>query len=98
MLAQLACVEAYLNGADRVSSPEVATAVNTFGRKHLQGLRPAELEVLQRVRTTGSFVQTSEDDLALLMTRRVLEYRNQGNPRYAVHPTIEKLLQELAKK
>jgi hypothetical protein len=97
-LAQSACVEAYLNGSDRVDLAEVDRAIDTFGRKHLQGLRPAELEVLQRVRTKGSFVQTSEDDLALLMTRRVLEYRNQNQPRYAVHPTIEKLLQELAGK
>ena len=61
----------------------------------LQGLRPGELELLQRVRTRGSFVQTSEDDLALLMTQRVLEYRTGNQPRYAVHPTIESLLREL---
>jgi hypothetical protein len=97
-LAQSACVEAYLNGGDRIETAEVAAAIDTFGRKHLQGLRPAELEVLQRVRTKGSFGQTSEDDLALLTTRRVLAYRNRGQLRYAVHPTIEKLLQELAEK
>jgi hypothetical protein len=95
-LAQSACVETYLGGGDRVEPAEAAAAIDAFGRKHLQGLRPAEIEVLQRVRTKGSFVQTSEEDLALLMTRRVLEYRNQGQLRYAVHPTIEKLLQELA--
>jgi hypothetical protein len=95
-LAQSALVEAYMDGADRVGSHEVDDAVESFGRKHLQGLRPAEIEVLQRVRTRGSFVQTSEDDLALLMTRRVLEYRTENQPRYAVHPTIEGLLRELA--
>lgn len=95
-LAQSALVEAYMDGADRVGSHEVDDAVESFGRKHLQGLRPAELEVLQRVRTHGSFIQTSEDDLALLMTRRVLEYRTENQPRYAVHPTIEGLLQELS--
>jgi hypothetical protein len=94
-LAQSALVEAYMDGADRVSSHEVDDAVDAFGRKHLQGLRPAELEVLQRVRTQGTFVQTSEDDLALLMTRRVLEYRSRNQPRYAVHPTIRGLLREL---
>lgn len=95
-LSQSALVEAYLDGAERVGVREVGDAVDTFGRKHMQGLRPAELEVLQRVRTRGSFVQTSEDDLALLMTRRVLEYRSDKQPRYAVHPTIEPLLRELA--
>lgn len=96
-LAQSAVVEAYMDGADRIGSHEIDDAVDAFGRKHLQGLRPTEIEVLQRVRTRGTFVHTSEDDLALLMTRRVLEYRNQGGLRYAVHPTIDGLLQELAR-
>lgn len=95
LLAQSALVEAYMDGADRLGSHEVDDAVDAFGRKHLQGLRPVELEVLQRVRTQGTFVQTSEEDLALLMTRRVLEYRNRNQPRYAVHPTIRGLLQDL---
>jgi hypothetical protein len=94
-LAQAACVEGYLSGADQIGSREVSAAIDTFGRKHLQGLRPAEIEVLQRVRTKGSFVQTSEDDLALLMTRRVLEYRSPSAVRYAVHPTISDLLASL---
>lgn len=94
-LAQSALVEAYMDGSDSVGVREVGDAVDAFGRKHLQGLRPAELEVLQRVRTQGTFVQTSEDDLALLMTRRVLEYRSRNQPRYAVHPTIRGLLQDL---
>jgi hypothetical protein len=91
-LAQSACVEAYMDGADQVGAREVFAAIDTFGRKHLQGLRPAEIEVLQRVRNKGIFVQTSEEDLALLMTRRVLEYRNDGQLRYGIHPTTEKLL------
>jgi hypothetical protein len=95
-LAQSALVVAYMDGADRVGSAEVDDALRAFGRKHLQGLRPGELEVLQRVRTKGTFVQTSEEDLALLMTRRVLEYRSGNQPRYTVHPTIEGLLSELA--
>lgn len=94
-LAQSALVEAYMSGSDRVGPHEVNAAVDAFGRKHLQGLRPAELEILQRVRNQGKFVHTSEDDLALLMTRRVLEYRSRNQPRYAVHPTIRGLLQDL---
>jgi hypothetical protein len=95
-LAQAALVETYMDGGDRVGSHEVEDAVDAFGRKHLQGLRSGELEVLQRVRTHGSFVQTSEEDLALLMTRRVLEYRHHNKLKYAVHPTIEWLLRKLA--
>jgi hypothetical protein len=95
-LAQLACVEAYMGGSDTIRLTEAETAIDAFARKHMQGLRAEEIEVLQRVRTKGSFVQTSEDDLALLMTRRVLEYRSNGRPRYVVHPTIEPLLRDMA--
>jgi hypothetical protein len=97
-LAQSACVEAYIDGSDVIGSAQASAAIDAFGRKHMQGLRPAELEVLQRVRQKGSFEHTSEDDLALLMTRRVLEYRINGRPRYAVHPTIEPFLRDRAGK
>ena len=95
-LAQLACLETYLDGSDLVGLYQADSAIDSFGRKHMQGLRSNEIEVLQRVRTKGTFVQTSEDDLALLMTRRVLEYRVNGRPRYAVHPTIARFLAEMA--
>ena len=95
-LAQLACVEAYMGDSESIGAYQAGSAIDAFGRKHMQGLRTEEIEVLQRVRTKGTFVQTSEDDLALLMTRRVLEYRSNGRPRYVVHPTIEPFLGEMA--
>lgn len=94
-LSQSALVETYMNGSERVGPREVASAIDAFGRKHMQGLRPAELTALRRVLVGGDFIQTSEDDLALLMTRRVLEYRTDNRPRYALHPTIELLVQAL---
>jgi hypothetical protein len=95
-LAQLACLETYLDGSELVGLYQAVSAIDSFGRKHMQGLRSKEIEVLQRVRTAGAFVQTSEDDLALLMTRRVLEYRINARPHYAVHPTIAPFLAEMA--
>lgn len=94
-LTQAAAEEAYVDGADHIERIHVETAADLFGRKQLVGLDSKELEVLQRVRTKGMFVQTSEKDLALLATRRVLEYAN-GRPRFAVHPTIETLLSQIA--
>ena len=41
---------------------------------------------------------TSDKDVALLVTRRVLEYGEGTSRRYAVHPTIEHLLDQLARK
>ena len=95
-LAQIACIEAYLDGSDVVGPKEVASAIDAFGRNLMQGLRAEEIDVLAHVRKKGTFVQASEDDLTLLMTRRVLAYRDHGRPRYAVHPTIEGFLDELS--
>lgn len=95
-IAQSACVEAYIDGSDVIGPAQAEAAIDSFGRKHMQGLRPADIAVLQRVREKGSFEHTSEDDLALLMTRRVLEYRVDGRPRYRVHPTIEPFLRDRA--
>jgi hypothetical protein len=82
------------DGADAVREHHVETAAEVFGRKQLVAIDSQELAVLQRVRTKGTFVQTSEKDLALLATRRVLEYTN-GHARFAVHPTIEPLLAQI---
>jgi hypothetical protein len=95
-LAQSACVEAYVQGVDEIGVSQVEPSVDAFGRKHMQGLRPEEIEVLQRVRNRREFVHTSESDLGLLMTRRVLEYRDQNQqPRYVVNPTIAGFLEAM---
>ena len=94
-LARAAGEEAYMNGADKVEQENIATASDAFGRKLIFGLSPEEIEVLQRVRKTGAFVQTSDQDLALLVTRRVLEYQTNAR-RFVVHPTLVPLLEQVA--
>jgi hypothetical protein len=47
-LAQLACVEAYMGEPEAIGLYQANSAIDTFGRKHMQGLRPEEIEVLQR--------------------------------------------------
>jgi hypothetical protein len=93
-LARSAGEEAYTDGADSISRRHVEAAADAFGRSLMLGLGPDEIEVLQRVRLRSTFVQTSDKDIALLVTRRVLEYGN-GTRRYAVHPTISPLLEQL---
>ncbi len=93
-LTQAAGEEAYVDDADQVDMKHVEIAADQFGRKHLFAIDSEQLAVLQRVRKNGTFVQTSEKDLALLATRRVLEYTN-GKPPFAVHPTIEPLLAQI---
>jgi len=96
-LTQAAGEEAYIAGSDSVTRDHVATAADAFGRNLMLGLGTDEVQVLQRVRQKGTFIQTSDKDIALLVTRRVLEYGD-GHARYAVHPTIEPLLDQLATK
>ncbi|MEO7330559.1 MAG: hypothetical protein ABI193_18435 [Minicystis sp.] len=94
-LARAAGEEAYIRGADRVEDPHILAVADAFGRQLVFGLTPAEIETLQIVRQTGTFVPTRDEDLALLVTRRVLEYRN-GSSRFAVHPTLGPLLEQMA--
>lgn len=94
-LARASGEEAYTNGADVIEIPHVDSAADAFGRTLMLGLGADEIEVLQRVRSKGVFVQTSDKDVALLVTRRVLEYGN-GRIRYAVHPTMAPLLEQLS--
>lgn len=94
-LARQAVEEAYIDGSDTVAEHHVSTAADSFGRSLMLGLSQSEIAVLQQVRMHGSFVLTSEEHLALLATRRVLEYRD-PELRYAVHPTIVPLLKQVA--
>ena len=94
-LARAAGEEAYTAGADVIEVSHVESSADAFGRTLMLGLDADEIEVLQRVRTQGTFVPTSDKDIALLLTRRVLEYGN-GRMGYAVHPTIAPLLEQLA--
>jgi hypothetical protein len=91
-LSRSAGEEAYTQGADKILTVHVDAAADAFGRTLMLGLTSDEIKVLQKVRAKGSFVPTSDSDIALLVTRRVLEY---GPTRYAVHPTIAPLLELL---
>lgn len=95
-LTQLALEEAYVAGHEGVELRDVTRAADTFGRKHIIGLDSNELATLQRVRTKGTFVRVSDSDVGLLVTRRVLEYADEhGATRFAVHPTLVPLLEQL---
>ena len=94
-LARDAGEEAYLAGDETIDPAHADAAADAFGRTLMLGLVEDDLTTLQRVRAQGSFVPVSDLDLALLMTGRVLEYRN-GRTRYAVHPTLRPLLEQLA--
>jgi len=96
-LAKAAVDQAYVRGGDVIDSSDVASAVDTFGRSLMVGLTPEEVETLKHLRSTGGFVRTSDSDLALMASRRIIQYR--GTPaRYAPHPTLLHLLDQVAER
>jgi hypothetical protein len=96
-LTRDAVEEAFVTGADAVTPEHVERAVDKFGRTMMFGLRKWELKTLDELQWLGAFVPTSDDDIALLVSRRVIEYQG-STKRYAVHPAIEPLLVSLREK
>lgn len=96
-IARAAGEEAYIAGAEQVLEQHVASAADNFGRTLMLGLGADEIAVLQRVKSHGHFVQTSDKHIALLATRRVLEY-GEGEARFKVHPTIAELIDQVPAK
>ena len=96
-IARTAAEEAYIQGDAAIEISHVLAAVDTFGRDLMLGLSQSDIETLQRVRSNGTFIQTSDDDIALLATRRVIAY-GVTERRYVVHPSIDSLLMQLSAK
>ncbi|AUX21076.1 uncharacterized protein SOCEGT47_015540 [Sorangium cellulosum] len=96
-LTRSAVEEAFVVGADAVAPDHVTRAVDEFGRTMMFGLREAEVDTLDTLRRRGVFVPTNDDIIALLVSRRVIEYQG-TTKRYAVHPAIEPLLASLQRK
>lgn len=89
-LARSAGEEAYLAGADEIDMTHVALASEAFGRQLVLGIDRYDLDMLHRVYKRGKFVPTSDKELSLLTTRRVLHY---APNRFRVHPTIVPFLE-----
>jgi hypothetical protein len=94
-LAKAAGDEAYLSGSETIDMAHVQAAADSFGRSLMIGLHKPEIETLKHLQSSGGFVWTTDDDLALLATRRVLEYPRR-TPSFSVHPTIVPLLDQKA--
>lgn len=96
-LTTSAVEEAFVAGAGEVTPDHVERAVDGLGRTMMFGLRDGEIDTLNTLRRRGTFVPTDDDDIALLVSRRVIEYQGLTK-RYAVHPAIEPLLASLRRK
>jgi hypothetical protein len=88
-IARSAGEEAYLAGTDKIEISHVLLASEAFGRNLVLGIDRDGLKILQQVHQRGKFVPTSDKEMSLLATRRVLHY---APNRFRVHPTIVPLL------
>jgi energy-coupling factor transporter ATP-binding protein EcfA2 len=93
-IARNAGEEAYLSNDDVITEKHAEIVGDAYGRTLLLGTNSDDIKKLQLVREQSKFVPVTDNDLALLMTGRVLEYRGVG-VRYAVHPTIRPLLDQI---
>jgi hypothetical protein len=91
-LAQESIQEAYLSDALIVGDLHVESAVRSLGRAKILGLSDNESEVLARLLNGDELIGiTSSEEIALLTSGRILEYRF-PNRRIAIHPVLKVLL------
>lgn len=91
-LAQASIEEAYLADCDNLQKSHVETSVTAFGKAKLLGVSDEELNILKNMLTENTFIPRTDEDVRLLITGRILEYRYPRR-RYIVHPSILPVLQ-----
>ncbi|MCB9762427.1 MAG: hypothetical protein H6739_21700 [Alphaproteobacteria bacterium] len=103
--ARMAGEEAYADGSDTVGVEHVAVAAERLGRSLLLGISQRDVKRLRelapterRVRRAGAlkrsyppFTPATDDDIALLMQRLVIEIPT-APPSYRLHPAVLPLL------
>jgi hypothetical protein len=93
-LTQASIEETYLSGEDKVQEQQVLKAVDSIGRNQLLGISDNELKIIKQILKTMTFIPRTDEDLRLLVRRVILEYRY-PKLRYAVHPAIKPLLEQI---
>ncbi|MBS3027725.1 MAG: hypothetical protein HCA25_11740 [Dolichospermum sp. DET50] len=93
-LTQASIEETYLSGENQVGQKQVLKAVDDFSRSQLLGVSDKELNILEQVIKTKTFIPRTDEDLRLLVRRLILEYR-EPKISYAVHPAIKQILEQI---
>jgi hypothetical protein len=91
-LTQEAIQEAYLYDSEKIDLQHVNRAVRSLGRAKILGLSDKESDILDRVVNSGEIIiPTSADEISLLASGRILEYRYPQR-RFSAHPVLQALL------
>ncbi|MEO0840331.1 MAG: hypothetical protein AAF063_15680 [Cyanobacteria bacterium J06643_5] len=93
-LTQAAIEETYISGEEKLSKNYVLNAVESLGKSQILGLSNDELEILQIIMKKGKFIPRTEQDIKLLVTRRIIEYVY-PKQRYVVHPAIVPIIEQI---
>jgi hypothetical protein len=91
-LTQSSIEESYISDEENLKQTHIEAAANSFGRAKLLGVSNQDLEILKKVSETGDFIPRTDREIRLLVTGRILEYKYPAK-RFAVHPTIQPLMQ-----
>lgn len=93
-LTQSAIEETYMSGDEKLLEKHVFDAVDSLGKSQILGISNEELEILQNIIKKGKFIPRTEQDIKLLLTRRIIEYIY-PKQRYAVHPAIVPIIEQI---
>lgn len=95
-LTKEAIKQAWISNEEQARLPHAELAAYRTGRSLLWGLSDAELKLLQALVKTGEFAPRTAEELALVLTNRVMDYEDSSmQPRYAAHPTLVRFLAAL---
>jgi energy-coupling factor transporter ATP-binding protein EcfA2 len=92
-LTQEAIQEAYLDDAETIAPQHVEKAVTSMGRAKLLGLGKSQHDTLRSLVDGELEVPTSPEEIYLLSSGRILEYRFPQR-RFALHPVLQELLRQ----
>jgi hypothetical protein len=90
-ITQSSIEEAYLLGDDNITLIHVDKAVQTFGSAKLLGLTKSDIAILQEFANGRSLPPSSDDEIKMLITRRIVEYVHPER-RCAIHPALLPIL------
>ena len=93
-LTQAAIEGTYLSGENKAQENHVLKALDSFGRSQLLGVSDKELDIIEQLIRTGTFIPRTDEELRLLVRRIIIEYRN-PEIRYAVHPAIKSVIEAI---